>query len=86
VSDRRQPIFKTLYFQVLFGIVLGVVVGVVWPATGEAMRPLGDGFIKLVRMLIAPIVFCTIAVGIAHIGSLKEVGRVGLDDDHARTP
>jgi len=78
VSDRRQPIFKTLYFQVLFGIVLGVVVGVVWPATGEAMRPLGDGFIKLIRMLIAPIIFTTITVGIAQMGRMKDVSRIGV--------
>jgi aerobic C4-dicarboxylate transport protein len=78
VSDRRQPIYKTLYFQVLFGIVLGVVVGVVWPATGEAMRPLGDGFIKLIRMLIAPIIFTTITVGIAQMGRMKDVSRIGL--------
>ena len=78
MSDRRQPIFKTLYFQVLFGIVLGVVVGVVWPATGEAMRPLGDGFIKLIRMLIAPIIFTTITVGIAQMGRMKDVSRIGV--------
>ena len=74
----RTPFYKNLYFQVLIGIAAGVLLGFLAPERGAAMRPLGDGFIKLVRMLIAPIVFCTIAVGIAHIGSLKEVGRVGL--------
>ena len=78
MSDRRPAVFKSLYFQVLLGIVLGVVVGVVWPARGEAMRPLGDGFIKLIRMLIAPIIFTTITVGIAQMGRMKDVSRIGL--------
>ena len=55
-----------------------MVVGVIWPERGAAMRPLGDGFIKLIRMLIAPIIFTTIAVGIANMGAMKEVGRIGL--------
>ena len=78
LSDSRQSIFKTLYFQVLLGIALGVLVGVVWPATGAAMRPLGDGFIKLIRMLIGPIIFTTITVGIAQMGQMKDVSRIGL--------
>ena len=78
MSDRRRSVFKSLYFQVLLGIALGVLVGVVWPARGEAMRPLGDGFIKLIRMLIAPIIFTTITVGIAHMGRMKDVSRIGL--------
>jgi aerobic C4-dicarboxylate transport protein len=78
VSDRRPSVFKSLYFQVLLGIVLGVLVGVVWPATGEALRPLGDGFIKLIRMLIAPIIATTITVGIAHMGRMKDVSRIGV--------
>jgi aerobic C4-dicarboxylate transport protein len=69
---------KSLYVQVLFGIVAGVILGFVAPDTGAAMRPLGDGFIKLVKMLIAPIVFSTVVVGIAHMGAMREVGRVGL--------
>jgi aerobic C4-dicarboxylate transport protein len=78
MSDRRPSVFKTLYFQVLLGIVLGVLVGVVWPATGEAMRPLGDGFIKLIRMLIGPIIFTTITVGIAQMGRMTDVSRIGV--------
>ena len=78
LTDSRQSIFKTLYFQVLLGIVLGILVGVVWPATGEAMRPLGDGFIKLIRMLIGPIIFATITVGIAQMGRMKDVSRIGV--------
>ena len=74
----RSAIHKSLYVQVLAAIALGVVVGVLWPQTGAAMRPLGDGFIKLIRMLIAPIIFTTIAVGIANMGEMKAVGRIGL--------
>jgi aerobic C4-dicarboxylate transport protein len=78
MSDRRPSVFKSLYFQVLLGIVLGVLVGMVWPERAEAMRPLGDGFIKLIRMLIAPIIFTTITVGIAQMGRMKDVSRIGL--------
>ena len=74
----RPPFYRSLYVQVLTAIVLGVVFGVLWPDQAAAMRPLGDGFIKLVRMLIAPIIFTTIVVGIAHMGELKDVGRIGL--------
>jgi aerobic C4-dicarboxylate transport protein len=77
-ANRRQPYYKSLYVQVLAGIVLGVIVGIVWPERGAAMRPLGDGFIKLIRMLIAPIIFTTITVGIAQMGHMKDVGRIGL--------
>ena len=70
--------FRNLYVQVLCGIALGVIVGVFWPETGAAMRPLGDGFIKLIRMMIGPIIFTTIVVGIAHMGEMREVGRIGL--------
>jgi len=74
----KAPLYKSLYAQVLAGIALGIVVGLVAPETGAAMRPLGDGFIKLIRMLIGPIVFTTIVVGLAHVGEMKEVGRIGL--------
>lgn len=70
-------IFRHLYLQVLLGIVLGVLVGAVWPGTGESLKPLGDVFIKLIKMTIAPVVFCTVAAGIAHMSDLKKVGRVG---------
>src|SRR6187455_3178452 len=66
-----------LYFQVLLGVLLGVAVGCVSPKFGESLRPLGDGFIKLIKMLLAPIIFGTIVVGIAKMGNLKEVGRIG---------
>jgi len=71
-------VWKNLYVQVLAGIFLGVLIGVISPETGAAMRPLGDGFIKLIRMLIGPIIFTTIVVGIAHMGEMREVGRIGL--------
>ncbi len=74
----RRPFYTNLYFQVLVAIAIGVVLGVVDPATAAAMKPLGDGFIKLVKMLIAPIVFTTVVVGIAHMGEMKDVGRIGL--------
>ena len=77
-ANRRQPYYKSLYIQVLTGIALGVIVGILWPEHGAAMRPLGDGFIKLIRMLIAPIIFTTITVGIAQMGHMKDVGRIGL--------
>ena len=75
---RPQNLLKSLYVQVLIGIAAGVILGFVAPEKGAAMRPLGDGFIKLVKMLIAPIVFSTVVVGIAHMGAMKEVGRIGL--------
>src|SRR5882724_6913491 len=75
---RIPAILKSLYVQVLIGIAAGIILGFVAPEKGAAMRPLGDGFIKLVRMLIAPIVFATVVVGIAHMGAMKDVGRIGL--------
>lgn len=73
-----KPLYTHLYFQVLTGIALGVLLGFFWPGTGAAMRPLGDGFIKLIRMIIAPIIFGTVVVGIAKMGDMKSVGRIGL--------
>jgi aerobic C4-dicarboxylate transport protein len=74
----RAPIYTRLYFQVVTGIILGVLLGFVWPETGAAMRPLGDGFIKLIRMIIAPIIFGTVVVGIAKMGDMRDVGRIGI--------
>src|SRR5215510_15940933 len=74
----QQKFYKNLYFQVLVGIALGILFGIIDPGRAAAMKPLGDGFIKLVRMLIAPIVFTTVVVGIAHMGAMKDVGRIGL--------
>lgn len=75
---KKDPVYKSLYFQVLVGIALGVLFGFLSPDRAAAMRPLGDGFIKLVKMMIAPIVFTTVVVGIAHMGAMKDVGRIGL--------
>ena len=69
---------RSLYLQVLVAVALGALLGVVRPEWGAAMKPLGDGFIKLVKMLIAPIVFATVVTGIAKMGDLRQVGRVGL--------
>ena len=68
---------KSLFGQVLIAIVLGGAVGVAWPHLGVALKPLGDGFVKLIKMLIAPVVFCTVVGGIAKMSDLKTVGRVG---------
>ena len=73
----HRPFWSHLYAQVLAAIVLGAVVGHVWPATGEALKPLGDGFIKLIKMIIAPIIFCTVVVGIAGMEDMKKVGKTG---------
>jgi aerobic C4-dicarboxylate transport protein len=73
----RRPIWKSLYAQVITAIVIGVIIGHVWPQTGEAMKPLGDAFIKLIKMIIAPIIFCTVVVGIAGMEDMKKVGKTG---------
>src|SRR6266850_3729470 len=72
-----QRFYKTLYGQVLIATVAGVIVGHFWPAAGVAMKPFGDAFIKLVRMIIAPIIFCTVVVGIAGAAGVKTVGKAG---------
>ncbi len=72
------PWYRVLYIQVLIAIVLGVLVGWLYPDQGKALKWLGDAFIALIKMMIAPIIFCTIVHGIASIGDLKKVGRVGL--------
>jgi len=75
-----KPWYKILYLQVLIAILLGVVVGWLWPdlATNDWIKALGDGFIKLIKMVIAPIIFCTVVSGIAHIQDARKVGRVGV--------
>ena len=74
----HRPFYTHLYVQVLTAIVIGVLLGHFYPQLGEAMKPLGDGFIKLIKMLIAPIIFCTVVHGIASMEDMKKVGRVGL--------
>jgi len=75
-----KPWYKILYVQVLIAIVLGVIIGWLWPglATNDWIKALGDGFIKLIKMVIAPIIFCTVVSGISHIQDASKVGRVGV--------
>jgi aerobic C4-dicarboxylate transport protein len=75
---RRQPWYKVLYIQVLIAIAVGILIGYYWPKTGIAMKPLGDGFIALIKMMIAPVIFCTVVHGISSMGDLRKVGRVGV--------
>ncbi|EEQ94030.1 C4-dicarboxylate transporter DctA [Brucella intermedia] len=70
--------FKSLFGQVIFALILGILVGVFWPQFAVSLKPLGDGFIKLIKMIIAPLVFCVVVHGIVGAGDLKKVGRVGL--------
>jgi len=72
-----KPFYKSLYLQVLFAIAIGVVLGLVAPDLAVKLKPLGDGFVKLVRMTIAPLIFCTVVVGIAGVSDLKQVGKAG---------
>jgi aerobic C4-dicarboxylate transport protein len=74
----HKPFYTHLYAQVLTAIVFGVLLGYFYPQLGEQMKPLGDGFIKLIKMMIAPIIFCTVVHGIASMEDMKKVGRVGL--------
>jgi aerobic C4-dicarboxylate transport protein len=70
-------VFRVLYVQVLVGIALGIAVGAIWPEVGVALKPLGDAFIKLIKMGIAPVIFCTIVAGVARMGDIKAFGRLG---------
>ncbi|WP_070886846.1 dicarboxylate/amino acid:cation symporter [Pseudomonas sp. D1-3] len=73
----RQPFYKMLYVQVLFAITVGILLGHFYPETGVALKPLGDGFVKLIKMVIAPIIFCTVVSGIAGMQDMKAVGKTG---------
>jgi aerobic C4-dicarboxylate transport protein len=73
----RKPLYKSLYVQVLTAVALGVFLGHFYPQTGADMKPLGDAFIKLIKMIIAPIIFCTVVVGIAGMEDMKKVGKTG---------
>ena len=74
---KGKKIYQSLYVQVLTAIFIGVLLGHFYPETGAAMKPLGDGFIKLIKMIIAPVIFCTVVTGIAGMEDMKKVGRVG---------
>jgi len=78
IRRRHQPWYKILYIQVLIAIALGVLIGYFYPDFGKELKPLGDGFIALIKMMIAPVIFCTVVHGISSMGDLKRVGRVGL--------
>jgi aerobic C4-dicarboxylate transport protein len=75
---RRQPWYTVLYIQVLIAIAIGIALGHFWPALATQMKPLGDAFIALIRMMIAPVIFCTVVHGIASMRDMTKVGRVGL--------
>ncbi|MDH6165416.1 aerobic C4-dicarboxylate transport protein [Variovorax boronicumulans] len=74
---KKLPLYRSLYVQVITAVVIGVLLGYFYPAIGESMKPLGDGFIKLIKMIIAPIIFCTVVVGIAGMEDMKKVGKTG---------
>jgi aerobic C4-dicarboxylate transport protein len=73
----KKPIYQSLYVQVLTAILIGVLLGHFYPEQGAAMKPLGDAFIKLIKMIIAPIIFCTVVIGIAGMEDMKKVGKTG---------
>src|ERR1700748_592350 len=74
----KKPWYRILYIQVLVAIALGVTLGYFYPDAGKALKPLGDAFIALIKMMIAPAIFCTVVHGIASIGDMRKVGRIGL--------
>ena len=76
-EPKRTPWYGHLYFQVLIAVAIGIAVGYAWPIFGKSLKPLGDGFIKLIKMVIAPIIFCTVVHGIASMRDMKKLGRVG---------
>ncbi|WP_444848845.1 dicarboxylate/amino acid:cation symporter [Janthinobacterium sp. HH01] len=73
----KKPFYKILYVQVLFAIACGILLGIFYPSDAVTMKPLGDGFIKLIKMIIAPVIFCTVVSGIAGMQDVKKIGRVG---------
>src|SRR5258705_10220186 len=74
----HRPWYAVLYIQVLIAIAVGILIGHYFPKTGTALKPLGDGFISLIKMMIAPVIFCTVVHGIGSMRDLKKVGRVGI--------
>src|SRR5258708_6332712 len=76
-SPTGKSWYRVLYIQVLIAVLLGVAVGYFFPAFGISLKPLGDGFVNLVKMMIAPIIFCTVVHGIASMADLKKLGRIG---------
>ncbi len=76
-TGQRKPLYQSLYVQVLIAVIAGVCLGHFYPQLGADLKPLGDGFIKLIKMIIAPIIFCTVVVGIAGMEDMKKVGKTG---------
>ena len=77
MPPKKLPIYRSLYVQVITAVIIGVLLGHFYPSIGESMKPLGDAFIKLIKMMIAPIIFCTVVVGIAGMEDMKKVGKTG---------
>ena len=77
-TAKPKPWYRILYIQVLIGVAIGILLGHFSPDLGRALKPLGDGFVKLVKMIIAPIIFCTVVHGIASMGDLQKLGRIGI--------
>src|SRR6201998_1817172 len=77
-SAHRKPWYRILYVQVLIAVFLGIVFGYLNPGLGKSLKPLGDGFINLVKMIIAPIIFCTVVHGIASMSDVKKLGRIAI--------
>jgi aerobic C4-dicarboxylate transport protein len=73
----KKPLYRSLYIQVIVAIIIGIALGHFYPETGAAMKPLGDGFVKLIKMIIAPVIFCTVVLGIAGMEDMKKVGKTG---------
>jgi aerobic C4-dicarboxylate transport protein len=76
--SKKRGLHRSMFFQVLVAVAIGLAIGAIWPGFGAALRPVGDGFIKLIKMIIAPLIFCVVVTGIAKVGDLKSVGRIGL--------
>src|SRR6059058_1384565 len=78
IAKPKKKVYTILYFQVILAIIAGILVGYFYPETAIKLKPLGDGFIRLIKMLIGPVIFCTIVTGIAGMQDMKEVGTVGI--------
>src|SRR5215207_2061307 len=78
LPTRRKPLYKQIYFWVLVGITLGILVGHFFPAIGRALEPVGESFVNLIKMVIAPVIFCTVVAGITGMSDLRSVGRIGV--------
>lgn len=76
--SKPVPLYRALYSQVLFGIVLGIVFGYIWPSGGSSLKPVADGFVNLLKMMVAPVVFCTIVIGIAGMKNMRAIGQIFL--------